>query len=341
MVSFLSIFAQINSMLFVLCVCPFTVNRTRNRLHTNYHHILYVTIVLLIYQTVLWFVMYSELLVFDFANYTMTELLLNFSAVSMAFCFSIIVFAGLQSRCDQMRLIQSLVDLDRELADGQSALYMVCGKLCRQFRRQLIGIAIYKLLSLLATILLLADTLSRGLFFACYTISDCTFTVYVNYMAFCGRMVVLRYEIFVKRFQAAMERSTIEQSQYTRLMKNLNALFQMKERLYRAFGSMILFTMFYHCFTLAIAVYGIIITLNRSDDFLAILIMLLLYCLWTLPYFGRVFVLGHVYDAFGLQVIFSIYELPNSIPIRTQYIYINRSSQRLCVCASIVFFCLI
>lgn len=310
MVSFLSIFAQINSPLFVLCVCPFTVNRTTNRLHTNFHHILYVTIVLLIYHAVLWFVMYSELMVFDFANYTMTELLLSFSAVSMAFCFSIIIFAGLQSRCDQMALMQSLVDLDRELVD-QSAIYVECEKLCRQFRRQLFVIAIYQLLSLIVIILTLANTLSRGLFFACYTISDGMFTVYVNYMAFCGRMIVLRYEIFVKRFQVTMERSTIEHSQYTGLMKNLNALFQMKERLYRAFGSMILFTMFYHCFTLAIAVYGIFITLNRPEDFLVILIMLLLYCLWTLPYFGRVFVLGHVYDAFGSQVIFSYIHIPN------------------------------
>lgn len=304
--SFLSIFASINSPLFLLCVCPFTVNYNTNRLHTDYGHIFYIALVVLAYETVLWFVMYSELSTFQFANYSMSELLLNLSALSMVFSFLINIFASLQSRLAQMDIIHGLVNLDKHYPDDQFEIDVACQKSCQKFRRQLVIIAVYKMVSLLGTIIFVANTVSRSLFFVCYSISDGIFTVYINYIAFCGQMVILRYEIFIKRFQTILKGFTINPNQYVDLLHNLNALFAMKERLYRAFGSMILYTIFYHSLTMAVAVYAIIITLNRLDDFLIICIMLFLYFLWTLPYFGRVYVLGHVYDAFGLQVIYSI-----------------------------------
>lgn len=299
---FLLSFQKINNRLLLLCVCPFIVKPHIQRLHTRIWHLLYALTVILVFETILWFVIYSELLAFDYAKYTMVELSLNVAAVSMACCFPVTAIFGILSRRKQIELLHSIVDLDEEFVNDQRIIEIRCRQSLRTFNRSFVIVVIFKCIAWLATIIVLGDTYTRCIFFACYSLSDGTFTIYINYVSFCGKTVATRFEMFIQRFQDFAQKDVFHHDIFMDYLRELNALYQLKERLYGAFGSIALFTIFYHSFTLAIAVYGIIITFDQAHSVWVSLITLLLYLIWMSTYLVRMIVLGHVYDVFGSQV---------------------------------------
>lgn len=301
-VSFLSTFRTINWPLFFVCICSFTVNTKSHRLQTRFWHILYLLCILSAYEFTIWMVFYSELKTLNIEEYTMSDILLNLAAVSMARMFTTIALFGVRSRTCQMDLVAAIIEVDERFTEDLPEMHEHYKQLCGRFMRQLIFVVSYKFIALIATSCTLADTLNRVLFFGCYSIADATFTVYVNYIVFCGKVVILRYELFIKRFQTFMEGAVFRGDVYVELLQEHDAIYKLKERLYRAFGSFILFTMLYHSFALAIAIFGIIITLNHTESYLVIAVSVLLYFIWLIPYFMRLFILGHVYEGFGRQV---------------------------------------
>lgn len=299
----LSSFNRINRCLRWLNVCPFTVNSNTNRLHTTAWNSIFTCTVILTYYAILCFAVRSELPQTDLSTYTMVDWLLNVAAVSMASCFPLTAMFGHSSRLSQIELLHTIADLDIAFPHDASAIEAHYRHTLHKFNRSFVGIVIFKPIAWLGTSIVMGNSLTRCIFFACYSLSDAIFTIYINWVCFCGEIVAARFESHSKRLLDCLQcHDGRRQDDFSDCLRELDALHQLKNCLYRAFGSIVLFTDFYHSFALAIAVYGIIIAFDRTQSTWMILATLILYAIWMSMYLVRIVVLGHVYDVFGIQV---------------------------------------
>lgn len=295
--SVLESFATINRPLFLVCVCPFLVDQKSSRLITRFSHIFYIIINLIVFEAFLWLSVSSEIEKYNPDEHTLSGLFVYVTALFMVRSYSALAIFSLLNRYDQIRLLERIVESDDGIEKDAFALRISNEKLSRNFLMQYSSIVLYVCITLLISTIVFVDDLPRFLFIICYAMADITFTVYVFYVAYCGRLITKRYELFNKHFEAAMLATTLDEDIYIDLLRKYEGLFRLESRLQKAFGAIVLFTIFYHSVAIAISVYVIIIELNYVSDG-----TIFLYIVWTLPYIIRMTVLGHVFDVFGSQV---------------------------------------
>lgn len=302
----LTAYQQIHRRLMVLCISPFAANN--QHLRTTIWNTVYTFTVIGAYEIVLWFVVYSELLKFNVTAYSMVELLLNVAAVAMASCFPMTALFGYFSRHNQIALLQSIAKRDAEFSVDHVEVAGHCRRALRKFNRTFYSFITFKLLALLATMIMLGNRISLCIFFVCYSVSDSVFSIYVSYVCFCGGLVATRYESFIRRLQRFSENATTNRRRgeaFVGFLREIDVLHGLKKHLYKTFGSVMLFTIFFTSISLAIGVYGVIIAFDRTQSGWVILITVLFYALWMCSYVMRMVALGHVYEIFGRQVYYT------------------------------------
>lgn len=137
-----------------------------------------------------------------------------------------------------------------------------------------------------------------------YSISDLCFTAQIFYAAFYGYFLINRYESINTHFKAILK------VKGGSIRKRLSVIFILYEDLFEiqlliveVFGSMLLYAILFHSVAFTVVVYMIINSILSNSEHDQIIRILLLYFLWMLPYFTRIFIITNNYATVGMQVI--------------------------------------
>lgn len=287
------------TVLSLMCICPFRLDKTTGKLHSKWHHVLYPILSLLFYEVILLFSSYFKFSHGALVQTNLSQGSILITWVMLARSFSIGVILSLLNRNNQIELFYKLLRFDRSVMVKLNRSISFHEPV-RTFIWTCISTAIYNYLIYVFLAIYFNDNVCTVIFYLCCTHSDVYFSIYLLYVVFWGKLYVKRFNVVNDALHSLLLRRRILHKALENVLELYTELWEIRRLIETTFGSILFYTIFYHSLTIAVAVYALINSCvihvkNFYED-------LLVDTSWLFPLFLRGWYLGQVYELFGNQV---------------------------------------
>lgn len=244
------------SVLEFMCISPF-----RNQ-ETKRFQVTYYVALLLIFEAVFSSTFYLKFFYSGEALVHMKNYDTIYVAEHMAWFFlgrfySLGVLLSLCNRSSQQQLMNRLNALDVRLESNLKVKFTFC-RLNVEFIIYSVAIAVYYLGSYFLEGIRNEDNLVSWIYYFCCTAAATFYFVYAFYMVYWARVFLNRSDYILHALETVTSQTSISKSDLTGVMELVKLLFDMRESVQDAFGSMLCIIVMENSFLIAVSMFSLI-----------------------------------------------------------------------------------